>query len=167
MLTKSLTDEEIIREFGDFSPYLNHEGIPSVGWEQSILQFITLPAPLPLAWNKEIKVYRIQCHKRIASQLKAALLSIYDYPSSWETINDYGGCYNFRLQRKSRSSLSKHCWAIAIDLDVGDNPFGKDPKVDPLVRNIFEEHGFIWGGIFPKKRVDGMHFEFVDIQKLS
>lgn len=166
MITKVLTQEKIIEVFGDFHPYLNEEGHISQGWPDSILSAINLPSPLPLSWNKSLTVKRISCHKLITEFLSNALDNIYSQPDIWNTINDYGGCYNFRLQRKDPKTLSHHCWGIAIDLDVGDNPFGRNPQVDRKVVELFREQGFIWGGTFPQKRIDGMHFEFADLSKL-
>lgn len=166
MLIRTLSVDEKIKYFGDYRPFCNEEGIPSIFWEEDILTTIALPAPLPLSYNKAKDVSNIRCHKKIAGFLLSALNEIYQDKEVWDTINDYGGCYNFRSQRKSKT-LSAHCWAIAIDLDVGDNPFSATPKVHPKVVDIFNNHGFIWGGLFPKGRIDGMHFEFYDIRKLS
>lgn len=163
-LTK-LSDEQIVSIFGDFGPYLNEEGIPSIFWEELILIPILLPAPLPLSWDKSKLVSGIKCHKLIAPHLSKALTELYAIPEVWSTINDYGGCYNFRPQRKSKK-LSRHAWAIAIDLDVTDNPFSKTPIVHPTIIKIFEDNGFLWGGNFPISRRDGMHWEFCDISKL-
>jgi len=160
---KSLTQEEIKEIFGNFTPYLTKEGIPNIQWETDKLTSFKLPAPMNYGL---IKVTRTRCHIKIKEHLKAALTDCYNIPEVWDTINDYGGCYNFRLQRKSTTSLSTHCWGISIDIDVADNPFGRNPRVNPKIIEIFREHGFLWGGNFPLKRRDGMHFEFFDLRKL-
>lgn len=165
MLTKSLREDQVIEVFGDFNPYLTQEGIPSAKWESKILTYIDIPG-LPLAWNKEIVVNRIRCHKLIAPFLAAAIHDLHCIPLVWNTINDFGGVYQFRAQRRTRGMLSRHSWGIAIDLDVGDNPFGHTPKVHPITIEIFQSHGFLWGGTFTGTRRDGMHFEFVDIKRL-
>ena len=160
-----LTDEWVKKIFGDPAPFLNAEGRPGAKWEREILQFISLPAPLPLAWDRSILVKKIRCHKRIALWLKTALDQIYLVPSLWDTINDFAGCYEWRLSRKSRK-LARHSWAIAIDLDACDNPFGRKPRVAPEIVDIFTKCGFVWGGTFPPQRIDGMHFEFADVERL-
>ena len=165
MLT--LSDVEVIRNFGNFVPYLDAEGKPSIFWEEEILTSILLPAPLPLSWNPDVKVSNIKCHKKIAPFLLQALHECYDTFGVWNTVNDYGGCYNFRVQRKSTKVISRHAWAIAIDLDVRDNPFGKSSSVNPRTVEIFKNNGFMWGGNFSARRVDPMHFEFVDITRLG
>jgi hypothetical protein len=166
-MLSTLSYEQKIEVFGDFTPYINEEGLPNLFWEEEILTTITMPASLPLSWDNSKLVRNIRCHKKIARFLLQALNDVYSYPVVWETINDYGGCYNFRLQRKSTNSLSSHCWGIAIDLDVGDNPFGRTPIVHPKLVDIFETNGFVWGGNFKRGRIDGMHFEFSDLRKLT
>ena len=167
MLDKPLVQSKIKEVFGDFTPYLSSEGVPSANWEKKILTVITLPSSLPLAWNHKQIATTIRCHKLIAPNLYKALADAYSMPEVWATINDFGGCYMFRLKRSSTSKLSSHCWAIAIDLDVGDNPFSKTPQVHPKLVEIFKAHGFIWGGLFSGKSIDGMHFEFNDLGKLN
>lgn len=168
MEPEPLSQNKLIEVFGDFHPFLNIDGMPSRGWEESILTRINLPSSLPLAWNHTIKVRQIACHKKIAPFLKQALGALLlDQSEVWNTINDYGGAYAFRLQRNSANKLSSHCWGVAIDLDVGDNPFGKTPQVHPRVVEIFRACGFLWGGHFKGYRQDGMHFEFYDIGRLT
>jgi len=166
MITRPFNLQEKIYYFGDYQPYLTSEGRITRAWELEILTLIDLPAPLPLSFNLDQKVTKISCHKKISIHLKNALDQLFALPNVWSTINNYGGCYNFRLQRKSKSELSAHCWGIAIDLDVTDNPFGRCPQVDPMTIKIFRDNGFIWGGLFRGNRVDGMHFEFADSTRL-
>ena len=99
-----LTKDKIIEVFGDFTPYLNDEGVPSIFWEEEILTSIVLPSPLSLSWNEDKKVSRIRCHKKISRFLLQSLNDIHSNSQVWNTINDFGGVYNFRLQRKSKSS---------------------------------------------------------------
>jgi hypothetical protein len=164
---RSLPLAETKEVFGDFTPYLSEEGVPSIFWEEEILTQITLPVPIPLAWNKKVLVSKVRCHEKIAGFLHCALVDAHQIPDVWSTINDFGGIYNFRVQRRSMSKLSKHCWGIAIDLDVGDNPFSKKPQVHPKLVEIFHCYGFLWGGNFAEGRKDGMHFEFADLSKIT
>lgn len=164
---KVLTFEQKIEVFGDFRPHLNLEGLPEATWEEEILTYLNLPNPLPLAWDHDRAVSNIRCHYKIDKFLRQALSDLHSIPEVWATINDFGGVYAFRLQRRSNSNISSHAWAMAIDLDVGDNPFGKMPKVHPTTVEIFHSNGFVWGGNFPIGRKDGMHFEFADLSKLT
>ena len=165
-VSRVLTQHQTIEAFGDFKPHLNAEGVPGPSWEAEILVPFELPAPLPLVWDPKIQVSKARCHKLVKPFLQEALAEIHGIPGLWKTINDFGGIYNFRPVRKTKDFLSKHCWGIAIDLDVGDNPYGYNPKVHPRVWEIFRTYGFVWGGTFPMLRRDGMHFEFADLRLL-
>jgi hypothetical protein len=121
---------------------------------------------LPLAWDHALSATRFRCHYKLTSIFTAVMADLFNHTEAWASINDFGGCYEFRKQRGA-SVLSRHAWGIAIDLDVGDNPFGKTPKVHPVTLEVFTNHGFVWGGTFPLKRRDGMHFEFADLSRLS
>ena len=154
-----LETPEVIAAFGDPEPFLLSDGTPGPGWEAEILSYITLPAPLPLAWDPERRVDRMRCHRRIAARLELALETIHTTPEVWATIDDFGGCYQWRAVRGAKS-LSRHCWGIAVDLDVRDNPMGSMGKTHQFVRDAFAAQGFMWGGLF--ERPDPMHFEFAD-----
>jgi hypothetical protein len=165
-MLKRLTDEEVIKYFGDYSRFLRDDGTVTYSWEIEILRTIPLPAPLPLSWNPNVKVNYIKCHRLIVPYLLAVFNELYSKPELWGTINDYGGCYMFRASRGTKSP-SRHCHAIAIDLDVCDNPFKKKPNVHPGVIDVFAKHGFMWGGHFNYKRIDGMHWEFANASLLT
>lgn len=158
-MLKALTDAELRRRFGDPSGFLRADGTVGEAWEREILAMIPLPAPLALSWDPSRKVDRLRCHQLIAKPLEAAMRALYQ-SAAWVTIGDFGGVYQWRVQRRSVDRLSRHSWGIAIDLDVGDNPFGREPKVHPDTVRIFTDHGFLWGGYFPIRRRDGMHFEY-------
>lgn len=73
---------------------------------------------------------------------------------------DYGGCYSARhINADPDARLSHHSWGIAIDINVSTNAYGREPNQHPRVVEIFESHGFTWGGRW--LRPDGMHFEWV------
>lgn len=161
-----LTTAEVIREFGDPAEYLRADGTIGEGWERAILAVATLPEPMPLCWDLARKVDHFRCHWRLVSVFEAALLDAQHDVEAWATINDFGGCYAFRTQRRAKP-LSRHSWGIAIDLDCCDNPFGRQPRVHPRLPKIFEAHGFLWGGNFRGDRKDGMHWEFADLGGLA
>lgn len=166
MRLRPLPTEDVVRLFGDPWAYASADGGGTVLWEAKILVMIPLPAPLPLAWEKTRMVSRIRCHHRIATPLKDALDEVHENAEAWASINDYAGCYAFRAQRRAHA-LSRHAWAIAIDLDSLDNPFGAAPAMHPGVVDVFEKHGFCWGGNFGAERQDGMHFEYADADRLA
>jgi hypothetical protein len=72
--------------------------------------------------------------------------------------NAYGGCFAPRYSRTS-GFLSRHTYAMALDLNTTSNCLGCTPRLHCDVVRIFRKHGFAWGGNF--RVPDGMHFEWV------
>ena len=159
--------EIMIAVFGDPRPFVGKDGIASRFWEERILRMARLPAPLPLSWNAGVEVSRFRCHYLLVKAFEAALNLAFSTPEAWATIGDFGGCYQFRGNRKNPKRLSAHAWGTAIDLDVKDNAQGRAPEMHPAIIEAFESQGFIWGGRFKDDAVDGMHFEFHDLTKVS
>jgi len=167
VIRRPLNQDEQIAAFGDPRPYMLADGGISPDWERSILGWADLPQPLPLSWKNTIRVKRFRCHILLSMPFTDALIRCNLNPGAWATVNDFGGCYNFRTNRRNNKSLSKHAWGTAIDIDVCDNPQGRKPRIHPWIVESFEQHGFMWGGLFKGKSKDGMHFEFVDVGRLS
>lgn len=78
-------------------------------------------------------------------------------------VRSWGGSFAERTIRGSRTSLSRHSWGTAFDLNAAWNGLGRAPAPTgapgcllPLVP-IAERMGWVWGGRW--KRPDGMHFE--------
>lgn len=136
--------------------------------DESNLVTIDLPYPMRLAWDTHVTVNRIKCHKLIADRLRAAfvdILAAYGLSRIQELhIDHYGGCYNFRLMRGSKTKWSMHSWGTAIDLDPARNTLKETKKNARFARpeykamiDIFYKHGFISLG--REKDYDWMHFE--------
>ncbi len=108
---------------------------------------------------------RASCHRAIVGDLQAALDEVAANGLSGAidlgNTNTYGGCYNPRFARVSASfgSVSRHAWAMAIDMNTVTNAQGNTPRMDCRVVRIFRAHNFAWGGNFLTP--DGMHFEWV------
>lgn len=76
-----------------------------------------------------------------------------------------GGTYNHRSIAGTKR-LSAHAFGIAVDVDVHKSSYWRWSKtfprltdnIPPSVVDIFEQHGFIWGGKW--YHFDTMHFEF-------
>ncbi len=103
----------------------------------------------------------VTCHRTLVPQLRAALRQVAQEGLGF-TINrrQYGGCYGPRfIGLDPEGRLSHHSWGIAIDINVAENAFGTKADQDARLVEIFEDHGFTWGGrwLVP----DGMHFEWV------
>ncbi len=82
-------------------------------------------------------------------------------------IKSFGGCWNVRLIRGSKSMLSIHSWGLAVDFNVDHNPLGWDSAkcfkmgLTPFTDAFFEvwrRTGWTCGIDFT--RPDGMHFEW-------
>ncbi|MEX2626325.1 MAG: M15 family metallopeptidase [Ilumatobacteraceae bacterium] len=114
--------------------------------------------------NDEVRI-RARCHVRIVGALRSALADIADAGLGGAVdvgnSNTYGGCHNPRFNRISGELgfVSRHAWAMALDINTDTNAQGAVPQMDCRVVRIFRRHGFAWGGNF--LRPDGMHFEWV------
>jgi len=134
------------------------------------LTVIQLPYPMRLAWDLDVKVTRMSCHKDVADKFLAVfndLLCHYGYDEIVRLgIDLFGGCFNYRRMRGG-SSWSLHSWGIAIDLDPARNKLKESrrtarfarPEYKPMI-DIFYNHGFISLGV--ERNFDFMHFEIKD-----
>lgn len=132
---------------------------------------INLPYPMRIAWDKTKTVTKMRCHKLVAQKLLNVfndLLTVYGQSKLKELgIDLFGGCYNFRKMRGSKSKWSRHAWAIAIDLDPDRNQLKwKKDKAQfakaeyQKMIGIFYKHGFVNQGV--ELGYDFMHFESAD-----
>lgn len=113
----------------------------------------------------------IQWHKAGAEQLRRFFRELRER-GLLHHIKQWGGSFVPRRVRGG-TSLSRHSWAIAFDINVPGNHLGRMPaargthwSVRELVE-IAERHGFAWGGNFPAPRQDGMHFELCKIVRYT
>lgn len=166
-----LSTVEIIKHFGSPNDATN-------------LTTLDLPFQMQLDWAPGTKVSKITIHKKVAPKFKDVcddLLAHYGAEKIHELgIDQFGGCLFFRPQRGLENKyaaamkaknyglaytyLSRHSWAIAIDLDADRNQlkwkkdkaqFGK-PEYQAMI-DIFYKHGFISYG--RERNNDFMHFE--------
>lgn len=114
------------------------------------------PAQLPEPLRRLTKRGRLWVNRDIAPIIESAFNQIADEGLS-SHIKTYDGCFNVRKIRGASTQWSIHSWALAIDLNAATNAMGSTPTMNQRVVQIFEAHGFIWGGRF--KRKDGMHFQ--------
>jgi hypothetical protein len=163
-----LPDDDVVRVFGDPHPYVLEDGGISPDWETATLSSFPLPAPLPLIGSTRW-VSRVRCHRLVVPFMAAAFATLFR-ADQWTLLHDFGGCYCWRTQRQA-AKLSRHAWGIAVDLNVADNPFSVSarkapPNMPPQVVRAFQQQGFAWGGDWLRRK-DGMHFEFVDLGRLT
>lgn len=100
----------------------------------------------------------VTCNVAMFPQIRGAVRELSDLGLA-RTIDSFSGCYARRYaNRDPHQGISHHTWGIALDINVGSNPYGGPADQDPRMVEVFERWGFIWGGTFI--RTDGMHFEW-------
>ncbi len=117
---------------------------------------------LPRSWGHTIRVTSVngvaQRLEKISAELDAlpAPVKRYVYPPS--------GTYNCRTVADT-GEPSMHSWGAAIDINAAYAEYWLWPRVASAsttipadIINIFERHGFIWGGKW--SHYDTMHFEY-------
>lgn len=67
--------------------------------------------------------------------------------------------FNIRSKRGG-GGRSLHSWGIALDINPNRNPQGGGYDLPGEVIDIFKKHGFFWGGDWPGRDNDPMHFEW-------
>lgn len=151
-----ITQQQLIKKYG--TPNKTGKGY---------LVWIDLPYPMYLNWQSKTYVRRIQCHKLVADSLKSIFEDILSHYGLDEVkrlqLDDYGGCFNYRLMRGG-TSLSVHSWGCAIDLDPDRNLLHETAKTARFARpeykamiDIFYKHG--WESLGREKNYDFMHFQ--------
>jgi hypothetical protein len=139
-------------------PYIYGEIVGSY-WENAPKHLVTVNVPEAL--QQELRydgntIKRITCNKDMAPALKLALQNIVERGLDMY-VKDYGGCFCVRPARGS-TRRSVHSWGLAIDINIHENPLGKQPLMSPLLVKCFTDVGFVWGGEW--KCPDGMHFQW-------
>jgi LysM repeat protein len=151
--------DEIFTTFGDIRDYMNDDGtLDNSGWANDALGLATLPFSIPLSWNLGTMAKRIQCHKKLVEIFPEVLAAI-EKAGLRDEIKNYGGCFAFRSKRMS-GRISTHSWGIAIDLNPLTNPMGLPGDMSPDIVAIFRKFGFKWGGDWPGRNKDPMHFQY-------
>jgi len=146
------------------------EAIKKYGFPTENPKYLTtlkLPYPMKLAWDKNVYVNKIQCHKLVVDKLELIFKEILHYYGLEKIkelqIDVYGGCFNFRKMRGG-NDYSRHSWGIAIDLDPERNLLKETSKTARFARkeykpmiDIFYKYGFV--NLGREKNYDWMHFE--------
>jgi hypothetical protein len=159
-----LTSDSLHERFGNFRWKANGESaIEIIGsWVEDHITSVYIPNLDGVMTYGGKFSGRVRWHKDGIEQLQHAFAEIEDKGLS-EDIIFWGGSFVPRRVRGG-TTLSRHSWAIALDINPEQNPFmrpvaskGSNGCVLRLVP-ILEKHGFAWGGRW-EDRTDGMHFE--------
>lgn len=154
MKPKIFTQAEMVKYFGEANPQGTY--------------LTTIDLPYTMYFDKQ-PVKRMRCHRKVANAFLSVfndLVGVYGIDKLNELeITDFGGCFNYRLMRGSKTQLSKHSWGTAIDLDANRNTLKETSKTARFARpeyktmiDVFEDNGFASLGRL--KNYDWMHFEY-------
>lgn len=141
--------------YGDPMPYLRHDGTIHPSWERFTLDYAFLPEALPLGWDWSVKVTRVRVHTMLVAPVEKVLKEIHK-AKLWDKMYTFDGSYAWR-QSRGAQRLSTHCWGIALDFNAATNGLGEKGDMAPEIVEIFERHGWVWGGRWD--RPDPMHFQ--------
>lgn len=150
--------EGLLETFGDIYGHLREDGTLDPGFERKFMERLDLPLALALSWDTSRRITKLYCHKKLAPVFLDVFEDIQREGLRGE-IRTFGGCFNYRAKRAA-SKLSTHSWAIAIDINPETNAMGTNGDMHPGVVEIFQAHGFKWGGDWPGRNKDSMHFQF-------
>jgi len=148
----------LLAGFGNIYTYLRDDGTLDPRWETEQLARAPLPFPMALSWDMTKQVSNLYCHRKLVPLFPAVFADI-ERRGLRDKVRSFGGCFNFRAKR-SASKLSTHAWGIAIDLNPETNAMGQAGDMPPGVVAVFKDAGFAWGGDWPGKNKDPMHFQF-------
>jgi hypothetical protein len=138
--------------------------------EDNLVSF-TLPYPMKLYTRNGQPVTRSRCHAKVKDSLCAVLEELHQIFGQdrleFHGLDVFGGIYNYRTMRGG-SSLSRHSWGIAIDLNPDENAMQTPWKADRVGQPgwatmpteaiaTFEKHGWKSGARAWGK--DAMHFQ--------
>ena len=164
---KRLENPDIVAIFG--KPYTGNSASPAdpqnncqisnldASWEA---QNIVFTPRIPILNNSQIR-----CHRMVAglvydifSQIAEASTGCFEY-----RLSNSGAYYPRCIKHKDGTcgtSLSKHAWGVAFDLNDATNKQGSIGDMPAYIIRTFEENGFLWGGRWAGDTRDPMHFEW-------
>ncbi len=148
----------IIEKFGNIYDFIRCDGTLYWKWEDDYMTRCEIPFAVPLSVYPALFTNQIYCHRELADLFSGVFEKIYRQ-GSWKAIASYGGCFQYGYDLHS-GKISPHAWGIAIDLNVESNALGSEGDMDPDIIELFAESGFQWGGDWPGRFRDPMHFQY-------
>ncbi|MEN9400802.1 MAG: hypothetical protein RL632_1905 [Bacteroidota bacterium] len=128
---------------------------------------------MEIVWCPKLVNQRILVNKRngVAEHFIALSKELDEHPEFKKYLSEIGGTFNFR-KIAGTNRLSMHSFGITIDINIAHSNYwqwdcgcvnedgvkGYKNRIPIALVQIFEKHGFIWGGRW--KHYDTMHFEY-------
>lgn len=116
---------------------------------------------LPRSWGHTVRITSVN---GVAASLAAVSAELDALPASVKRyVFPPSGTYNCRTVADT-GEPSMHSWGAAIDINAAYSDYWLWPRgasrnaLPPEIIEIFERHGFIWGGKW--SHYDTMHFEY-------
>jgi len=99
----------------------------------------------------------VLCNKYIVEKVSCVLT---DLSKVEENLLILSYCPRHILHKQDRG-LSMHSYGLAFDVNPSTNAYGTRGNISSVIVDIFESHGFTWGGRWGTS--DPMHFQYADI----
>jgi hypothetical protein len=147
---------------------------PPIGYNGSLqaalhIQKFTVPVWKLVKGKYVTSTVTLKVNRKLASAVKAIFADIYALKKKFP-IKYVSSFYYRRIKGvNSSSTLSKHSYGCAIDINAPYNPhvISGDPRSESSpytirrdVANIFNKYGWSWGGDWSSSK-DYMHFEYL------
>lgn len=142
-------------------------GNPSApGWAAEHVEHVDVPWTLMMG---DIHITHIKINKVAAPSLRLILAEIWQACGRDQKkikalgLDVFSGDWVIR-QARGLKIASMHAYALAVDFNAPRNRLADGEaktlfKPNSLIVQIFEKHGWVWGGRW-KGRRDAMHFQF-------
>lgn len=132
-------------------------------WWDACTEVFRLPFTLTASWDAKKRIHYLRLHRLIGmaylDALEAVLRRIGATELAHRGWNVLGDALNLRAM-KSSPDLSTHAYGISVDHNNHIAGWLAKPCTQPKVFvEEFEARGFVWGGRFPRKYWDPMHFQ--------
>jgi LysM repeat protein len=150
--------QAICDTFGDIRQFIDDDGGIEPAWATERITRAALPFPVPLAWDTAKTITVISCHRLIAPLVEEVFRQVVA-KGLQRTVRTFGGGYVYRPKRGALKP-STHSWGIAIDLNPATNAMGTAGDMDPRLVSLLQGFGFAWGGRWPGRGKDPMHFQY-------
>lgn len=154
--------KDMLQYYGN--PDADADRVPDPAWWSERTTVFELPYSVRGCWNNRLYKH-LRFHNLVGPAIVDAMMQFaLDVPvvevMKW---NELGDALNIRLMKEG-TLLSTHSCGVAIDLNPTIACWQCAPSAQhPALVQAFKDRGFIWGGVWPKKWTDPMHFQAVGL----